>query len=509
MRNKILAIALGAGMLTSWGAVPEGYYNPLNGKSGVALRNAVKAAVGNHTRINYGEDTWVAFEKTDTRTVGGEKCWWDMYSLNNVPVNSGHPGMNIEHSVPNSWGFKNKSSDAYCDLFNLNPSNSDANSRKSNYPMGEISGSVHWENGATFIGKPKSGMEGGQGGWCWEPLDEYKGDFARGYFYMFSVYNDVAWNSEWGAMYDTSSELLLKPWAAEMLLDWAGRDEVSDKETKRNEAVYEVQHNRNPFIDFPDLARYIWGDKKNEVFYTGGDHGTDPIDPDPVDPDPIDPDPIIPETAEWELVKSVGQLENGMQYIITATDKNVAMSTELNNTYFARGGELTSTDGIISIIGDDTAIITLEQSGSAWHLAVSNRKGENLGYIDSSKAKNVKLAESMSATTAATIEIDYAGKADVSYGSAGKLQYNNSSPRFTTYTSGQQPLSFWKKKQTTVQVESINARPVIRVEGGTISVDRPAEIYDLNGRRVSGVNRSAGIYIVVTDRTNVFKVVIN
>ena len=88
---------------------PAGYYDSLEGKTGVALKKAVKAIVRKHTVISYGDATWNAFRKTDVRVVNGKECWWDMYSSNNVAVSSGHPGMNIEHSVANSWwgGTKN------------------------------------------------------------------------------------------------------------------------------------------------------------------------------------------------------------------------------------------------------------------------------------------------------------------------------------------------------------------------------------------------------------------
>ncbi len=108
------------------------------GKTGVALKKAVKAIVRKHTVISYDDATRNAFRKTDVRVVNGKECWWDMYSSNNIAVSSGHPGMNIEHSVANSrWG--GTKNDAYKDIVHLNPSDKDGNSRKSNYPLTELS----------------------------------------------------------------------------------------------------------------------------------------------------------------------------------------------------------------------------------------------------------------------------------------------------------------------------------------------------------------------------------
>ena len=56
---------------------------------------------------------------------------------------------------------------------------------------------------------------------------------------------------------------------ATMLLKWHRNDPVSEKETLRNDAVFACQKNRNPFVDHPELAEYIWGNKKGEAWYSG------------------------------------------------------------------------------------------------------------------------------------------------------------------------------------------------------------------------------------------------
>ncbi|MDE6295689.1 MAG: endonuclease, partial [Muribaculaceae bacterium] len=268
LHSLILLTTLGGLALTSAAAAPDTYYSSLEGYRGTTLRKAAKSIVRNHTVISYGNQTWEAFYVTDTRIVNGKLCWWDMYSPNDVLASSpgSHSGMNIEHTIPNSWwgGTKN---DAYKDLYELNPSDSKANSAKSNYPYGEIEGSYHYDNGVTFVGHPKSGQTGSsQGNWCYEPLDEYKGDFARSLFYMYTVYDDIAWSSSTAWMYTVGSDKLLQDWAIEMLLRWSKEDPVSEKEIARNEAVYGIQHNRNPYIDLPGLEDFVWGNKRNVDF---------------------------------------------------------------------------------------------------------------------------------------------------------------------------------------------------------------------------------------------------
>ena len=94
-----------------------------------------------------------------------------------------------------------------------------------------------------------------------EPDDEYKGDFARSYFYMATAYNDrvANWNSDMLAGNDYP---VFSSWALNLLLKWHRQDPVSDKERTRNDAVYAHQRNRNPYIDHPELVEYVWGDKK-------------------------------------------------------------------------------------------------------------------------------------------------------------------------------------------------------------------------------------------------------
>lgn len=251
-----------------WAEVPNGYYAPLEGKCSIALRDAAKATAKGHKRITYSSGTWDAFEKTDVKLVNGKQAWWDMYS-NNIVYLPGHNGLNIEHSVAQSWWGGGHSNDQGCDLFHLNPSDADANNRKANYPLGEISGNPSWTNGVTNVGNPVPGQGGGSTK-VYEPADEYKGDFARAFMYVFTVYNNISWVDKCGWMYDTSNTLLFKQWAVELLLRWSDNDPVDEKERKRNEEVYKIQGNRNPFIDNPELGHYIWGAKNGTPWMPGG-----------------------------------------------------------------------------------------------------------------------------------------------------------------------------------------------------------------------------------------------
>lgn len=262
--NKIL-LSFSALMLTSGAAFAE-LPDPsiLDGHCGADLKAIVKRTYYPVEIMSYGEDTWDVFKTADVRMIDGKPAWYDMYSNRIVYVEQGHPGMNIEHAVANSWwgGVKN---DAYKDCYHLNPSDADANVRKSNNPLGIIEGTPTWSNGLTRIGRPTA-TTGGGASTVFEPADEYKGDFARAYFYIFTIYDDISWAEAPACMYDLSAYPTLKPWAYEMLLKWAADDPVDEREMQRNNAVTMWQFNENPFITYPELAEHIWGDKKNVPF---------------------------------------------------------------------------------------------------------------------------------------------------------------------------------------------------------------------------------------------------
>ncbi len=267
-------------------AIPDGYYSSLNGKSGQALKDAIHELAIRHTTLSYGS-LWAYFAETDCRDDDNSKVW-DMYSDKTYYFRggtSGVYGMHKEHSLPKSWwgGYDETQGYAgYTDINHLYPSDGDANMAKSNHPLGEVS-TASFDNGVTKVGSPKTGQGGGSNS-VFEPDDRYKGDFARTYFYMACAYQHYTWKYTY--MLTNNSWKSLNDWSIDLLCRWARNDAVSDKEVSRNDAVQKHQNNRNPFIDFPELFEYIWGNRQGEVFYV------DDTNPQPVydgDPELITP----------------------------------------------------------------------------------------------------------------------------------------------------------------------------------------------------------------------------
>ena len=249
--------------------IPFGYYDDADGLEGENLRTALYNIIKDHNVESYN-DLWTDFQTTDKKANGKV---WDMYSIHadgtaNYEYSfvsdqcgnySGEGSCyNREHSFPKSWF--NDASPMYTDLFHLYPTDGYTNSMRSNYPYGEV-GSATWTS--TNGSKKGNNVYPGYSGTVFEPIDEFKGDFARTYFYMVTRYKNIVsnWNS------DMLTDDNLSTWATNMLMDWAEADPVSQKELDRNNNVYDIQNNRNPFIDHPEYICLIWGSNCDAAIY--------------------------------------------------------------------------------------------------------------------------------------------------------------------------------------------------------------------------------------------------
>lgn len=249
----------------SYAEAPASYYNTLTGKKDGELKTAIYNIVHNFTRVSSYSALPQYFARTDVYPES--KRWWDMYS--DIPLYApSFAGLNREHSFPKSWWGGSQNVGAYVDLNHLYPSEMRANTAKSNYPLGMVntSSAVKFENGIVKVGYPVNG-QGGGAQFVFEPADEYKGDFARTYFYMVTCYQDLTW--KYTFMVNQNLYPTLNQWSIDLLLGWHRQDPVSQKEIDRNEVVFGIQNNRNPFIDHPELAEYLWGTKKGEPYSPG------------------------------------------------------------------------------------------------------------------------------------------------------------------------------------------------------------------------------------------------
>lgn len=252
-------------------SVPSGYYNSALNKSDQSLMVALHKIIKGHTKRSY-DNLWTDFKTTD---CNGNTII-DRYSNSQFTYNTDKCGTynnegdcyNREHSIPNSWWGGSSSDTAYTDLHHMFPVDGWVNAERGNYPFGDCA------NGTPKgTGKRGTCTFSGYSGTVFEVADEYKGDFARVYFYFATRYMmrmSTYTQSTGSVVFTSSSYLGLTTWAINQLLEWHRNDPVSTLETTRNDAVYGIQHNRNPFVDNPELVEYIWGNKKGNTWTSGG-----------------------------------------------------------------------------------------------------------------------------------------------------------------------------------------------------------------------------------------------
>ncbi|NOZ45494.1 MAG: hypothetical protein GXO79_01800 [Chlorobi bacterium] len=260
--------------------IPSGYYDSANGLTGSALKQELHNIITTgHTKLSYTPGVWNAYATTDVKPSPNNTIIWDMYSdipsgtpsytytlsTDQCGTYSGEGGCyNREHSFPKSWwgAADNTANPQYTDLNHLFATDGYVNSKRSNYPFGQVTSPTFTSTNGSKLG-PNT-YPGGYTGTVFEPIDDYKGDFARGYFYMATRYKDEipGWVSTYGAttdidiVFDAAGEF--NTWYLNMLLEWNTNDPVSQKELDRNQAVYNAQGNANPYIDHPEYIDCIW-----------------------------------------------------------------------------------------------------------------------------------------------------------------------------------------------------------------------------------------------------------
>ncbi len=258
---KFIFLAMLVVAIDAAAGIPEGYYTAADGRVSTDLKTALMNIILEHSTLSYN-NLWDYYPYT-YYVIENEEQVLDMYS-SDVTYFTDHSNIDREHVVPKAWWGGSTDFGPGCDLYNVIPGEHTANNAKSDYPLGEVSGTARFDNGVVKVGS--SGVEG-YNGTVFEPADEDKGDFARIFFYVATCYPDVGWDDNNADAMTSSSLLTLQSWIIPMLLEWHAMDPVDDKEVQRNEDVCKYQENRNPFIDYPDLVDYIWGEKSGETFY--------------------------------------------------------------------------------------------------------------------------------------------------------------------------------------------------------------------------------------------------
>ena len=207
----------------------DSLYQPLIGLCENEFRKELKKIVSVNAYLSYNTAKKIIFSQIDN--INGQVC--GVYSGDCITT-SGIPNanlFNVEHSWCQSWGATGT---AKSDIHHLFPTKSNINSRRSNFPFCEVVYAAWEENGSSF-GKSLTSTTS-----CFEPPDWHKGELARAMFYFALRYSKTI---------DSDQEEFFRKWNEEY--------PVSNKEYNRNEDIFSVQGNRNPFVLYPDFIKLI------------------------------------------------------------------------------------------------------------------------------------------------------------------------------------------------------------------------------------------------------------
>jgi endonuclease I len=255
--------------------VPSGYYVTTQGLTGYALKTELHNIIKTHISQGYSA-IWGFYDiASRDKYYENDNSILDMYSenptaedsYNYVAVtdqcgsyNSEADCYNREHSFPKSW-FGGKVEPMNSDVHHIFATDGFVNSKRGSYPFGEVGTASFVSDNGSKLGSAANTIN--YSGTVFEPIDEFKGDFARAYFYMATRYENVisTWqnNSSYGnAVLNGSSNQVFESWVITMLKQWHSNDPVSQMELDRNQAAYDYQGNRNPFVDHPEFVEMIW-----------------------------------------------------------------------------------------------------------------------------------------------------------------------------------------------------------------------------------------------------------
>ena len=504
MMKKILLTTISVFFaLGAFAQAPNGsgsYYKNADGLSGEGLKTALsKIICGSLDAVGYNSLD-EKYKITDKRADGTLRDWYD----NTTKYNWTSDGWNKEHLVPQSW-FK-EASPMKSDIVHVVPTDSELNNTRGSDPLAEVGNKANdCPNGSYCLwGSCKTP---GYSGKVFEPNDEIKGDVARIYFYMATCYEDVILNWKGKTTASTAYNVLdfsggskyqpFKQWYIDMLLRWAKNDPVDEVEIARNKGVYEVQNNRNPFVDYPGLEQYIWGSKKNDSFSysnyvepteyvieygssgsgTGGEEGGGD--------NPGGGGTVIPSEGSntYQLITTQDELEVGKGYLIVCTEKEVALSAQGNSIR----------DYADVTISDNTITTDVNEMGKPYEITIGGSAGAytlydaKSGVYFSLTSNDNKLHSSASVNSdKEKWTISISGDAQITNKSYSErsICYNSGSPRFACYKAS--------SNQMAVQLyKSVTATAIKHVD----SKASDNTVYDLSGRKLDKRKLNKGLYV--------------
>lgn len=291
--------------------VPNGYYDTIDGLTGEPLKNTLNDIITNHTEYSYTDkdlddmDVWKMLRDADEDPENSDNIilFYSAYSwpkecqdtntnllpdicFENGDRDADYVEWNREHIWSKSHGefededeyefedsFGGYALGAHTDGHHLVAAERAMNSTKNNRFFDDCHDGINDDN---LVDRDYGNYTCGE--WYFEPRDAVKGDVARMLFYMATRYEGE--NDDYVDLELTTDLYLYEDLGTKInrskipyyenlavLLRWHMEDPVDEWEIERNESIFQIQNNRNPFIDMPELVSLVWGTPENPIEY--------------------------------------------------------------------------------------------------------------------------------------------------------------------------------------------------------------------------------------------------
>ena len=248
--------------------IPSGYYTTATG-SGYTLKTQLYNIIKGHTDNGYAGLYTTYLSSDIDNFYENDGTILDMYSekpsgtdpYNYTSGSTQRCGTystegdcyNREHIIPQS--VFNSATPMVSDAHFITPTDGKVNGQRSNYPHGTVATATWTSLNGSKLG---SSSVSGYSGTVFEPINEFKGDIARMYFYFATRYENTVSGYSFPMFNGTSNQVFTTAFL-NLLLTWNTQDPVSAREIARNNGIYARQNNRNPYIDHPEYVQAIWG----------------------------------------------------------------------------------------------------------------------------------------------------------------------------------------------------------------------------------------------------------
>lgn len=258
--------------LLSFGQIPAGYYDTATG-TGYALKTQLFNIISTGTIDPGYAGLYVTYQNSDidlyyendgslldmyTENPSGPECFFT-YGTNQDDGTGGTAECqkyNREHIIPQS--VFSSATPMQSDAHFVVPSDKYVNAQRDNFPFGVVNTATNtYSNGSKRGANLNSGYSAGYTGTVFEPINEFKGDIARMFFYFATRYESQVGGWSY-VMFNGTTDKVFTDTFLNILVKWHLQDPVSQREIDRNNAIYARQNTRNPFIDNPDYVCQIW-----------------------------------------------------------------------------------------------------------------------------------------------------------------------------------------------------------------------------------------------------------